>query len=100
MEIFYLLTHDRLELKMTAKPDGCLLARETRHKEKKGKLPVEGALVHEAAHAPASELALAGWLAGEGHAGAIAELNWGCWVGLGLGGGAVQTPARARAPRR
>ena len=85
---------------MTAKPDGCLLAKETRHKEKKGKLPVEGALVHEAAHAPASELALAGWLAGEGHAGAIAELNWGCWVGLGLGGGAVQTPARARAPRR
>ena len=57
------------------------LGKETRHKEKKGKLPVEGALVHEAAHAPASELALAGWLAGEGHAGAIAELNWGCWVG-------------------
>ena len=56
--------------------------------------------MHEAAHAPASELALAGWLAGEGHAGAIAELNWGCWVGLGLGGGAVQTPPRARAPRR
>ena len=76
------------------------LGKETRHKEKKGKLPVEGALVHEAAHAPASELALAGWLAGEGHAGAIAELNWGCWVGLGLGGGAVQRPPRARAPRR
>ena len=76
------------------------LGKETRHKEKKGKLPVEGALVHEAAHAPASELALAGWLAGEGHACAIAELNWGCWVGLGLGGGAVQTPPRARAPRR
>ena len=66
------------------------LGKETRHKEKKGELPVEGALVHEAAHAPASELALAGWLAGEGHAGAIAELNWGCWVGLGLGGAAVQ----------
>jgi hypothetical protein len=71
------------------------LGKETRHKEKKGKLPVEGALVHEAAHAPASELALAGWLAGDG---AFAELNWGCWVGLGLGGGAVQTPPRA-APR-
>ena len=50
--------------------------------------------MHEAAHAPASELALAG------HASAIAELNWGCWVGLGLGGAAVQTPPRARAPRR
>lgn len=36
------------------------LGKETRHKEKKGKLPVEGALVHEAAHASVSELALAG----------------------------------------
>ena len=51
-------------LKMTAKTRRVPLGKETRHKEKKGKLPVEGALVHEAAHAPASELALAGWLAG------------------------------------
>ena len=56
--------------------------------------------MHEAAQAPASEPALAGWLAGEGRAGAIAELNWG-WAGLGwVRRRRANTPSACPAPKR